>query len=352
MPLCSFRAISCAGGVKGIASGLMLVSLLSMILLSGCASPVETHRSYADESVTDPTKVGTLLSTVGSPSVSGFISTGYIGGPNPDDFELDDLHPFAEETRRGVTVEVRVPEEFVDRISSALRGSDKIAFSEYLKSMASAIKVVQNELATLSNYGLHVVMLAAPVGEGVIVTHEDSLDDNILKIVVGNAFDQGSQTAGWMLSGLTTVVHELLHVHYRLNGIRKFDFQTRKAANEEAAAFLFGWCGGIRAQRQFGSNSMDMSFNINSMDRFFPGLDAGRYCPNWDNLSTLSDRATRGKVLALTTLSLANPQLRFDAQDSSTTQAIFEICRSLPAGIPDFLSGDVPTLQDPAECSN
>lgn len=350
MPLDLLRFIARAGSEWRVASMIMPVSLLFMSLISGCATPIETHRGYADKYVTDSTEVGTLLSAVGGSRISGFISTGYVGGPNPDDFGLDDLHPVAEETSGRITVEVRVPGEFIGRLSSLRRSSDKMRFGEYLRAMASAIENIQNELPTLSNYRLHVAILAAPIGEGVLVTHEDSLADGVLKIVVANAFDQDSQTGGWMLSGLITIAHELLHVHYRLNGIRKFDFQDRKIANEEAAASLYGWCGGIRAQPKFRSNSMNLSFNVKSMDRIFPSLDDGRYCPNWGNLLTLSE-GSRGEALALAALALANPQLSFDTKDSSTTQALFEICRKLPAGIPDFLSGDLPTLHDSSECS-
>jgi len=330
---------------------LMPVVFMLAVMLSGCASNLENHQKYIVEAASDPGTFGTLLSAVGNPEVSGFISTAYIGGTRAEKFELDDLNKFKEGNVGDVKVEIMLPPRYVSSFSDVVDDENNVAFQKNLDLAASVINDLRYQISTLSGLGLHISILAAPVRQGVIVTVEDSLGDDRLKIVVANAFDDGTQVEGWVLSALTAIAHELLHVHYRLDGSRKFDFQTRKAANEEASAFLFGWCSAIGAQREFGSNSMDMSFNIRSVERFFPGIDAGRYCPNWDAIQTLQDRADRGRVLALTAAALANPALKFDTEDDATTKGIFRLCSSLPERVPDFLSGDVPGIQEESACS-
>jgi hypothetical protein len=332
-------------GALGVAILLAAAALVTV----GCASTTELHRKAVDQASADREQAGTMLSPlVGNPP-EGFLSTAYVGGTAPTRIGLDHLDEAATAATDRVRVRVVVPEGF-EAAFDDFRQRDDESIETLLASVAATLSRASESLYSLPSGNLEVVFLAAPAGSGVVLEVEDRLDDGALTIAIANPYGRNTAPRQWMLNGLTFAAHELLHAHYRLVGIRKLRFQEQKRINEETAAYLFGWCAGVRGQHRLGSEAARFEFSADNAASMFPSLGMGRYCPERHAIRALGTPSEAGRTMALAAMRIANPDLVFAVSDPESTRALHSICEALPAGIPDFLDGDIPGLHARSDC--
>jgi len=331
------------------ARGLAILSSATALMMIGCASPTELHRQAVDRASADREQAGTMLSPLAGNPPEGFISTAYVGGAEPARVTIEHLDGVATAASDRVHVRVVAPEGFEAAFDDFRQRGDE-SIESFLASVAATLSRVSGVLHSLSARDLEVVFLAVPAGAGVVLEVEDRLDDDGLTIAVANPYGRNTAPRQWMLNGLTFAAHELLHAHYRLIGIRKLRFQERKRINEETAAYLFGWCAGVRGQHALGSESVRFEFSAENSTSIFPGLAVGRYCPERRGIRALDTPSGRGRTMALAALRIANPDLVFAESDPESTRRLYSICEALPAGIPDFLAGDIPAVHDRSDC--
>lgn len=331
------------------ARGLAILSSATVLLLIGCASPTELHRQAVDRASADREQAGTMLSPLAGNPPEGVLSTAYVGGTVPTRIGLDRLDEVATAASGRVRARVVVPEGF-EAAFDEFRQRDDESIDTLLASVAATLSRISGPLHSMSSSDLEVVFLAAPAGSGVVLEVEDRLDDGALTIAIGNPYGRNTVPRQWMLNGLTFAAHELLHAHYRLVGIRKLRFQERKRIDEETAAYLFGWCAGVRGQHRLGSESARFEFSDENAASMFPELGAGRYCPEQRAIRALGTPSEAGRTMALAVLRVANPDRVFAVSDPESTRALYSSCEALPAGIPDFLDGDIPGLHARGDC--
>ena len=335
--------------LRSAAPGVAILLGAAALMTVGCASTTELHRNAVDRASADREQAGTMLSPlVGNPP-EGFLSTAYVGGTAPTRIGLDHLNEAATAATDRVRVRVVVPEGF-EAAFDDVRPRDDESIETLLASVAATLSRISGSLHSMSSSDLEVVFLAAPAGSGVVLEIEDRLDDGALTIAIANPYGRNTVPRQWMLNGLTFAAHELLHAHYRLVGIRKLRFQERKRIDEETAAYLFGWCAGVRGQHRLGSESVRFEFSGENAASMFPELGAGRYCPERRAIRALGTPSEAGRTMALAVLRVANPDLTFAIADPESTRALYSLCEALPAGIPAFLAGDIPGLHDRSAC--
>lgn len=205
----------------------------------------------------------------------------------------------------------------------------------------AAIEIIDEiirQLPAVSELDPYIRIVSAPLGSGVSVHTEQSIDaERTTPITFIVSMDNEQSVIGfdWWKSSLEMIAHELLHLQHK---IAPPDPRGRQV-DREAAAYLYGQCAISGYASKLGASTFEVSIEINH--QAWSGIEAGKYSPKMRRIRQIGNASRQGRTLAFGYLYHLVPEAEgvLNLTDEKIQRRLFSTCQGLPASVPLFSRG-------------